>query len=252
MIFMMPHSLVAVSVVTAVFTRLSARAADGDLDAVRSDLSLALRTVSVATMFATALFIALGPLITAGMFPGHLSRVTTDQYALVATAMLLGIVPFSAQFLFQRVSYAFEDARTPFWIGTIGTLLSTVGALLMPTVLAPRDVAAGVGAVMAATNLVTTIIWFPVLRRRLGAVDGPRILSTHLRLLLAAASATGIGILVREGAQVVLGERGVLGVYGVLGSATVVMSITYLLALRALRVDEVDTLLQPLRSRLAR
>ncbi|MFN8080165.1 MAG: murein biosynthesis integral membrane protein MurJ [Kineosporiaceae bacterium] len=251
MIFMMPHSLVAVSVVTAVFTRLSARAAEGDLDAVRADLSLALRTVSVATMFATAIFIALGPLITAGMFPGT-NRVTTDQYALVATAMLLGIVPFSAQFLFQRVSYAFEDARTPFWIGTLGTLLSTVGALLVPTVLAPRDVAAGIGAVMAATYLITTIIWFPVLRRRLGSVDGPRILSTHLRLLLAAASAIGIGILVREGAQVVLGERGVLGVYGVLGSATVVMSITYLLALRALRVDELDTLLQPIRSRLSR
>ena len=30
--------------------------------------------------------------------------------------MIIGLVPFSAQYLFQRVFYAFTDARTPFWV----------------------------------------------------------------------------------------------------------------------------------------
>lgn len=251
MIFMMPHSLIAVSLVTAVFTRLSARAAEGDLAAVRDDLSLAWRTVSVATTFATAVFLALGPLITAAMFPGT-SRVTTDQYALVATAMLIGIVPYSAQFLFQRVSFAFEDARTPFWIGALGTGLWTAAALWVPTWLEPRLVPAGVGLAMAMSNLVTASIWVPVLRRRLGSLDGLRVLSTHLKVLLAAGVATGMGILVREGTQVIVGRDGALGVHGVLVAAGAVMSITYLLALRVLRVRELDSLLQPLLARWGR
>jgi len=251
MIFMMPHSLIAVSVVTAVFTRVSAQAAEGNLAAVRADLSLALRTVSVATMFATAAFVALGPQFTAALFPGT-SRVTTDQYALVATAMLLGIVPFSAGFLFQRVSFAFEDARTPFWIGTLGTVLWTAGTLLVPTVLAPRYVPAGVGLAMAVTNLITALIWVPVLRRRLGSIDGTRIVGTLARLLLAAAGAVAIGILVREGAQVVVGDRGLAAVLIVLACAGGVMTLTYVLLLWALRVSELDTLLRPLLSRVRR
>ena len=44
LLFMLPHSLVAVSVVTAVFTRMSHAVVAGRFDAVRDDVSLALRT----------------------------------------------------------------------------------------------------------------------------------------------------------------------------------------------------------------
>jgi len=122
----------------------------------------------------------------------------------------------------------------------------------VPTVLAPRYVPAGVGLAMAVTNLITALIWVPVLRRRLGSIDGTRIVGTLARLLLAAAGAVAIGILVREGAHVVVGDRGLAAVLVVLACAGGVMTLTYVLLLWALRVSELDTLLRPLLSRVRR
>ena len=54
LIFMLPHSLVTVSLATALFTRLSGQAHDGDVAGVRATLSSGLRVVGVFTVFATA------------------------------------------------------------------------------------------------------------------------------------------------------------------------------------------------------
>lgn len=250
LIFMLPHSLIAVSVVTAMFTRMSRQAAEGRADAVRADLSLAIRAVAVATVFATAAFAVLGPQLTHAMFIGT-PRPSTDQYALVAMAMLAGVVPYSAQYVFQRVFYAYEDARTPFLVGAVGTGLWTAGALVASSVLQDRHIAAGVGLALTVSNLLTVLLWVPLIRRRLGSMDGARILITHLRLVVAAAIAAAMGVLVREGTLVVVGD-GRTAAYVVLGTAGGVMLLTYLLALRALRVRELDTLIDPVLSRFSR
>ncbi len=250
LIFMLPHSLIAVSVVTAMFTRMSRQAAESRADAVRADLSLATRALAVATVFATAAFAVLGPQLTYAMFVGT-PRPSTDQYALVAMAMLVGVVPYSAQYVFQRVFYAYEDARTPFLVGAVGTGLWTAGALVASSVLEDRHIAAGVGLALTVSNLLTVLLWVPLIRRRLGSMDGARILSTHLRLVVGAGIAAAIGVLVREGTLVVVGD-GRAAAFVVLGTAGGVMLLTYLLALRALRVRELDTLIDPLLSRLAR
>ena len=51
-IYMLPHSLITVSLVTALFTRMSEHAAERNVAGVRSDLSFGLRTVGVFTVFA--------------------------------------------------------------------------------------------------------------------------------------------------------------------------------------------------------
>ncbi|GMA87085.1 hypothetical protein GCM10025868_23350 [Angustibacter aerolatus] len=115
LLFMLPHSLVTVSLVTALFTRMSRSAADGDTSGVRRDLSVGLRLTGVATVLAFAGVAALGPDLTGTIFfrSGHSE---TDAIAAITTAMMVGLVPFSAQYLFQRVFYALEDARTPFLV----------------------------------------------------------------------------------------------------------------------------------------
>jgi putative peptidoglycan lipid II flippase len=206
--------------------------------------------VAVATVFATAAFAVLGPQLTYTMFLGT-DRASTDQYALVAMAMLAGVVPYSAQYVFQRVFYAYEDARTPFMVGAVGTAAWTAGALLAASLLDDRYVAAGVGLSLTVSNLLTLAVWVPLLRRRLGSTDGARILRTHLRLTIAAGIAAAVGVLVREGTQVVVGDTRAADSL-VLTVAGGVMLLTYLLALRALRVRELDTLLEPVLSRLGR
>ena len=53
LLFMLPHSLVAVSLVTALFTRMSHAAGEDDWPTVRDDLSLGLRTVGIFSVLAT-------------------------------------------------------------------------------------------------------------------------------------------------------------------------------------------------------
>ena len=57
--------------------------------------------------------------------------------------MILGLVPFSAQYLFQRVFYAFDDARTPFWVQV---LVIPVWTRRQPA--GRRSAAQGVGVVV--------------------------------------------------------------------------------------------------------
>ncbi|HEV7950683.1 MAG TPA: lipid II flippase MurJ, partial [Glaciihabitans sp.] len=57
LIFMLPHSIVTVSIVTAYFTRMSGHARDSDMVSLRRDISSSLRTVGLIMVFATVLLI---------------------------------------------------------------------------------------------------------------------------------------------------------------------------------------------------
>jgi putative peptidoglycan lipid II flippase len=248
-LFFLPHSLVAVSLVTAVFTRMAAAAAAGRTDQVRADVSLAVRLTGVATVISTVAFVVLGRDLARIAFLGN-TRLETDSIALVTGAMVLGLVPFSALYLFQRAWYAHEDARTPFWLQVIATVLWTGGSLLSALLPGPW-VVPGVGLSMSLANLVTALVGAWWLRRRIAGLDGARILRTHVRLAVAAVVAGLAGWAVVTGTHAVAG----VGRGGALASllvAGVAMLGVYAAALRAMRVEELGVLLGPVLGRLRR
>ena len=55
LVYILPQSLVVTSIITALFTRMSEKAAAGDSASVREDLSLRLRSAGIFTVLATAL-----------------------------------------------------------------------------------------------------------------------------------------------------------------------------------------------------
>src|SRR5699024_5666916 len=110
-LYMLPQSLITVSLVTALFTRVSGYAAAGNTAAVRDDLSLGLRTIAVFTIFASgALAILALPLIQAVLptttFP------EAQGIARIVVALLAGIGALGAFTMIQRVYFAFEDTRS--------------------------------------------------------------------------------------------------------------------------------------------
>ncbi len=142
LLFMLPHSLVAVSLVTALFTRLSRSAVAGDVAAVRRDFSTGARTVAAAGALATAAFVSLGPAVGGAMFSAH-------PIGEVLVAMTIGLVPFSVTYLVQRVFYAYEDARTPFVVQVVVAVVTSIGNLVCYFVLEPRWQVIGIGAFMS-------------------------------------------------------------------------------------------------------
>ena len=79
-LFMLPYSLIAVSVATAMFPQISRALADHDLDDARRQLSSALRNVGVLMFFFAAAFAVIPAPITLALLPS----VSVDEALLIA------------------------------------------------------------------------------------------------------------------------------------------------------------------------
>jgi len=242
-----------VSLVTALFTRMAAAAGAGRTDDVRADTSLAVRLTGVVTVISTVAVVVLGRDLTGAIFAGTPSE-DTDSIALVTAAMALGLVAFSAGYLFQRVYYAFEDARTPFWIQTVVVAVWTAGSVLASVVLPPRWVTPGIGLAMSVSNVAGVVLSAVLLRRRIGGLDGARVLRTHGRMAVAAVAAGLAAWAADAGTHAVTdglvsgAPRSVL----TLAVAGTVLVACYGVGLRLLRVEELDVVAGPVLRRLRR
>lgn len=197
LIFMLPHSVIAVSIATAYFTRMSGHASAGRLTELRADVSQSLRSIGMLMVFgAVALAVIAHPF--ARFFETEFDNVRA--MALVIIAFVVGLVPFSLVFVLQRVFYSLEDTRTPFFIEVIKSTLFVAGALacaLLPT----EWIGAGLALVTALVALVHFLVTFVWLRARLGPLDGRLVLRRHLQYAAAAipSGAVGYGLLVALG-----------------------------------------------------
>lgn len=250
MIYLLPHSLVTVSVATALFTGMSRAAADGDLRQVRLDLSQGVRTVGVFTVFATAVFVVLSVPITKALVP----TMGADAVAFTApvlVAMACGLVPLGGMVLMKWVFYAFEDGRTVFWIQVPATIALIGGGWAATHLLDIHWWVVGVGAAMAFSNVVAVALRLGGLRRLLHGVDGARILRMHVKVVLAAgvAGAVGWGVLQLFGE---LYGQSWLRAIVVTAAVGLVMTGVYVVLLRVMRVRELDQLLTPVMRRLRR
>jgi putative peptidoglycan lipid II flippase len=194
LIFMLPHSIIAVSIATPYFTRMSGAARDGDLASVRADLSASLRSIGLlVTGSAAALAAAALP------FAAVFSNAPREVVGIggVLLAYLIGLVPFSAVFLMQRAYYALGDTRTPFIFQVVQSVLFVGGALGVAAFASQSTIAAGIALVTSAAGTVQAIVAAVLLRRRLGGVGGARVLRRYGTYLLATipAAAAGVGIL---------------------------------------------------------
>jgi putative peptidoglycan lipid II flippase len=248
LIFMLPHSLVTVSLATALFTRLSGRAAAGDVAGVRQDLSLGLRTVGVFTVLATTGIAVLAFPIGRLLFP---DRPDAELHALAMSvvALVLGLVAFGAWSLFQRVYYAYEDARSMVPVQLAMAAVVVGGTELGRATLDDRYWVAAACASMAVSYAVGAVVALVHVRRRLHGVDGRRVLVVHLKAALGAvvAAGAGLGLLALLGPVEDWGDALVACLAG-----AVLMSCVYVGVLAALRVRELSTVAGPLLRRLGR
>lgn len=243
LIFMLPHSLVTVSLATALFTRLSARAAGGDTAGVRGDLSLGLRTVGIFTVLATTGIAVLAFPLGRAMFPDS-SDASVRSLAMVVVPLVLGLVPFGVWSLCQRVYYAYEDARAMVPIQIVMAAIVVGGTELGRAVLDDRYWVAAACAAMALSYLVGAVIALVAVRGRLHGIDGGRVVMLHLKAGLGAvlAAAAGLGLLALLGPVETFRDALVACIAG-----AILMTGVYVGVLALLRVRELGTLIAPVR-----
>jgi len=250
LVFLLPHSIITVSVVTGLLPQLSRDAADGRADAVRDQLSWAWRLTAVAVVPAAAALVALGTDVTGVVFSGA-GAPDARHVGLILAALALGLPAFSAQYIALRGFYAYEDTRTPFLL-QVGIASTNVAlALAAYSVLPLRLKMVGVAAAYALTYAAGLALSTAVLRRRVGDLDGATVVRTYARLVLVAAVAGGAAWAVAWLVGRWLGD-GLAGSAASLAGGGAVLLAVYVLGARLLRVRELDTLLAAARSRLRR
>jgi putative peptidoglycan lipid II flippase len=252
-VFLLPYSVVAVTVITALFPGMSRSAAEGDEPAVSHSLSQGLSLAGVVLVPATVLLIVLGPQIAVVVFQhGQTTPAEAHLTGQVLQAFGIGLLPFSAFQMQLRAWLAVRDSRTPMlvnvWATAINLLLDVVLYFTLPT----HQKAIGLAVGYSLSYVVGTAIFTLKLRRRFVATRPTFVIRTYVRLTLAAVFAA-IGT---ELVTHLIGHHTQTTPAGAL--ATIVAAaafglIIFLLIARRLRIQELDQLrrMLPGRSRVA-
>ncbi len=255
-IFMLPHAFVAVSIITALFPRLSKAAADGDVATLKADFRRGMLLPLVANVPVMVFVMVAATPIVALLNPG-IDGPSIELAAIVLVVMILGIVPFGVDLLCYRVFFALEDGRSPLLMQAVLTLISLTGAAIT-LALDPKWAIAVVAAGQTIGNVASSTTGIVMLRRRLGLLGLGEIVDSTARIGVAAG---GAGLLA-WGTMTVLGP--ILGdptapssVVDRLFSSGIVLSfagllfvIVYLALAHALRVREVRDVADMVRRRL--
>jgi putative peptidoglycan lipid II flippase len=252
LIVMVPHSVVTVSLATAILPRLSARAAEDDFPGLARSLTDTLRSaLAVVVPFALLLpFIATD---LANVVWGH--GAAADDYELYAPSLALfgaGLVFFTVHYLMLRGFYALERTRTVFWIQCAVAATNILAAVLLVRASDAAQTSPALVLAYSASYLVGSVVSYVVLLRSLGGLRTPRLVRFLVRVVIAA----GISTSVAAGATYLLHLLGeephwTLAAARVL-LVVVVDVVVFVLLARAMRIDEVTAVVETITRRLPR
>ncbi|WP_062517551.1 murein biosynthesis integral membrane protein MurJ [Demequina gelatinilytica] len=254
MLYLVPHSLVTVSLVTALGTPMARFAAAKDTTALRETTVRGLRIVTVFSLWSTAVLFALAPAIVRVSLPVQPNdEVMSVAYVLMALS--LGAVPLALLLVFKRVFFALEDGRAVFYIQIPVTIAWLVGMVLAQDALPREWWTAGVALTLSLSNVVGVVLRAAGVRKRLGGLDGRRTVPVLLRAALAAAVTGVVGwSLLRFIPEPDLDDKmnALLVAFGALAVLIPLMGAVYFLLLRVLRVPEAGDVFGPILRRLRR
>ncbi len=240
LVFMLPHSVITVSLGTAYFTRMSTDVRDKRWDRLGSDIRESLSRISMFMVISAAVL---------WITSTYVSAVFADEagngMASVIAYFAIGLVPFGIVFVLQRIFYALEDTRTPFVVQLVQSSVFAIGAVIVGS--GPEsDIANGIAIAMSASTFVQAIVMAILLRRRLGHLGGRELATALSRFVIAGVPAVGVGLLVSD---VLPGaDQLVVSVVwaGVIAAA---MGAVYLVILLLLRDTSAHDVVAPLRRR---
>lgn len=253
LIMMVPHSVITVSLATAILPRLSARAADGDLRGVGATITSTLRSALVVVVP----FAALLPLVStdvANVIWGH--GAAADSFDLYAPSLALfgpGLLMFTVHYLMLRGFYALELTRTVFFIQCAVAVTNIVGALVLVGGASPTETSPALVVAYFTSYAVGAAVSFSVLSARVGGLDGARLLRFVVRLALVVAVATAVAAAVAFGLRSLWGSEPHWAL--ALARGTVVAGVdglVFVLLARAFHLREVTSVVGTVTRKLAR
>lgn len=263
LVFMLPHSVITISIVTALLPALSRLAHEGKLKEVGEDVAGAMRLVAALVVPIAAMLFVLGSDVSVLLF-GY-GAATTDQAAVmgdVVSIFMIGLVPFTLFYVLLRGFYAMEDTRTPFVVTVIFSVIMLALVLWLFTFLTdlgvtsaggPQIAGIALGYVLAYWCGFVVLWWW--LAHRLGSLQSGATAWVLLRLLIAGGVAVVVAGLTRIATLDLLISDGLntqLTSLVLIMTAVIVGVPTFFFAAWLLRVREVSAAVAMMKSRVVR
>ena len=254
LVFMLPHSVITVSIVTALLPALSRVAHAGRLQQVGSDVAGAMRLVASLIVPVTALLIVVSPGLSVLLFGyGAATPAQANLAGLIMSVFMLGLLPFTLFYVLFRGFYAMEDTRTPFLV----SILMNVVAI---GVAVPAFYAVSGGTQIAALAFgyvcgfwATFVASWIILAHRLGGLESAATLRALGRMLFAGLVVLGVAFAVRYAMVTYItgsGPDNRLYVLANLITISLACGLTYLGAARLLRISEVNEVIGVVRAKI--
>jgi putative peptidoglycan lipid II flippase len=240
--------LFVVSVAQVILPTLSEQTAADDTEGVKDTLSYATRLLAFVTLPATVALMLLGPAIVRLLFQfGEFDAESTRQTAFALVFHAVGLFPIGLSRVQNQVFYAHKDLKTP----TIVSAVVMVVNIVLCVALAEPLRQGGIALAGSVASGVNAVVFAVILHHRLGTSDWRATLARLGRVALATAAMTGL-LLGWEALwpTAAIESRALLALW--MAGAVVAAIAVYLVACRALRVNELDGVLGALKRRFRR
>ena len=248
-LFILPQSLVTVSIVTALFPGMSTAWADRDDSRMKDLLRQGLSTPAVLVIPSSIALIGLGMPMIRTLY-GALSPVEATNVWWVTAAYALGGWAYSITALKQRYYFAKQDGWTNFWLTLVLTgtqlVLAFAALWLVPGRFGVMGIAVGqtIGAFLAAG------IFLALVRRDLGSFGFGGISLLWTKVTVASVAAAFAGWDVYQALTYVSTSRLFAPIELVAGG--IVFCLVFWLASALMRVTEVTSFVNSALSRFRR
>ncbi|MEV7429496.1 murein biosynthesis integral membrane protein MurJ [Nocardioides sp. NPDC092400] len=249
LIIMVPHSVITVSLATAILPGLSRRAAERDLPGLGRSLSSTLRTALAVVLPFAALLPVIAPELARVISLGAAAD-TYENYIGTLAVFGPGLVLFTVHYLMLRGFYALEQTRTVFYVQCGVGVTNVVAALVLVATTDDAATAPALAVAYAAAYLVGALLSYTVLARRLGGLGSTVLVRFLVRIAIAVAVSTAAAWL----ASMLLDSLGDTSTYAVSVVRAVVVTgvdvAVFLVLARLLRLTEVTSVVETLTRRL--
>jgi putative peptidoglycan lipid II flippase len=248
LIFQLPHAIFTVSILTALLPAMSGRWAEGDRDGFRSFLVRGIRVTAFIVIPAALGYLALTtPIVRLILQHGVASSASTHRVASILAFFAIGLFPFSLFQLLLRAFYSMQDTKTPALINVAATGLN-IGVNFLFYFgfgLGVRGLALGHATAYTFASIVALV----VIRKRLGGIEGRRLLTGIGRTCVSGGVTAAAAWAVARWVANSLGTVTFVDQLTQVGAAVGAGLLAFVAVTLIFRTDEVDVVRKQLTAR---
>lgn len=187
MIFMVPQSLISVSLSTAIFTHMAEYAAEHDDAALATSYQMGVRTITFLVLLAAAILMAGSVPMMQIVLPTQRNSAVVVAYAIILVALMPGVASTGMGLMSLRVFFAYEDVKPVFLFGIVPALLQVAIGWSIYAVSDPHWWVAGAAFAETFALIVHALIALFGVARRNPLVDRRHLIVSYVVFFCCAA-----------------------------------------------------------------